>query len=185
MYDYEDVPKSDAATDTILAYSVEIPVGVKQEYTIEIKYINSETENQNIDMGSIFQGKLYISEGDTSSNLFDKILADNPTISTRTDFSGTNTANTTGTIYSTDATEDGSTVYYYSGNTTNNWVSFGGFYWRIIRTNEDGSIRILYSGTSPDTTEGYIDTSTYNESADNPIYVGYMYGIIQIVLEIV
>lgn len=29
-------------------------------------------------------------------------------------------------------------------------------YWRIIRTNSNGSIRLLYSGTSYDTTAGYI-----------------------------
>ena len=175
MTDYKDVPKSAIATDTVLAYSVEIPVGVKQEYTIEIKYINSETENQSIDMASTLSGNLYISEG-TYPTLYEKILADNPTVSTRTDFSVKNTENTTGTIYSTNATEDGSTVYYYSGNTTNNWVLFGGFYWRIIRTNEDGSVRLLYSGTSPDTTEGYIGIEEFNSSYNDPMNVGYMYG---------
>ncbi len=108
--------------------------------------------------------------------LYEKILADNPTVNTRTDFSVTNVANTTGTIYSTTATEDGSTVYYYSGNTTNNWIYFGGFYWRIIRTNEDGSVRVLYSGTSPDTTEGYIEKSKFNTGRNAMKYVGYMYG---------
>ena len=35
-------------------------------------------------------------------------------------------------------------------------------YWRIIRTNHDGSIRLLYAGTSPDTTEDYIGESAFN-----------------------
>ena len=48
-------------------------------------------------------------------------------------------------------------------------------YWRIIRTNADGSVRLLYSGTSPDTTESLIGTSAFNTN-DNPKYVGYMYG---------
>ena len=105
------------------------------------------------------------------------ILRDNPTVSERTSFSSNNIANTTGTIYKTNKTEDGSDVYYYSGNTTNNWVKFGGFYWRIIRTNEDGSVRMLYSGASHDTTGGYITSSSaFNSSADNPLYAGYMYG---------
>ena len=89
---------------------------------------------------------------------------------------------------------EASDVYYYSGNTTNNWVKFGKYtnngpvrgydsseslfyqeystidecssassynidckyawntgddmYWRIIRTNEDGSIRMLYRNIS-------------------------------------
>ncbi len=49
-------------------------------------------------------------------------------------------------------------------------------YWRIIRTNHDGSVRLLYSGTSPDTTEGYIGESVFNNLANDPMYVGYMYG---------
>ena len=59
----------------------------------------------------------------------------------------------------------------------NNWVKLGNYYWRIIRTNADGSIRLLYSGTSPDTTEGYIGKSTFNTyKTKSPKYVGYMYG---------
>ena len=111
-----------------------------------------------------------------SGTLAAQILKDNPTISERTDFSITNTADTTGTIYQTNKTEDESTVYYYSGNTTNNWVKFGGFYWRIIRTNEDKSVRMLYAGTSHNTTSGYIEISEYNVFHNEPIYVGYMYG---------
>ena len=50
-------------------------------------------------------------------------------------------------------------------------------WWRIIRTNEDGSVRLLYSGNSHYTNEGYIGTSFYNNvDEDDPMYVGYMYG---------
>ena len=58
----------------------------------------------------------------------------------------------------------------------NNWVKFGGFYWRIIRTNADGSIKLLYTGASPDTTEAYIGKSAFNTTRNSPKYVGYMYG---------
>ena len=107
------------------------------------------------------------------------MLRDNPTISERTSFSSTNVANTTGTIYKTNKTEDGSEVYYYSGNTTNNWVKFGGYYWRIIRTNEDESVRMLYSGTNHKMTYGYINdgyNSYFNIPGGNPMYFGYMFG---------
>ena len=59
----------------------------------------------------------------------------------------------------------------------NNWVKFGGFYWRIIRTNSDGSVRLLYHGTSTAATDAVINTSTkFNEKYNDPMYVGYMYG---------
>ena len=108
-------------------------------------------------------------------SLIAQMLSDNTSVIERTTFSDTNTATTTGTIYQTNKTEDGSRIYYYSGNTKNNWVKFGGFYWRIIRTNEDGSVRLLYSGTSVSTQEGYIGTSSFN-TKNNPMYAGYMYG---------
>ena len=114
--------------------------------------------------------------------LYEQILADNPTRNTRDTYDSVFTNNTTGTLFT--ATEKNvhnttdTTVYYYAGNTTNNWVKFGGFYWRIIRTNADGSVRMLYSGTATDTTSGYLSTgiSEFNLTCNSPKYVGYMYG---------
>ena len=120
-----------------------------------------------------------------SNNPFDdgtlaaKIYEDNPTRTTRSSFSTTFTTTNTGTLYKSTESIAGSTVkdvYYFAGNATNNWVKFGGFYWRIIRTNHDGSIRLLYSGTSHNTTEGHIGKSAFNSSYNDPMYVGYMYG---------
>ena len=114
----------------------------------------------------------------STPTLLSQILKDNPTRGTRTTFT-TFTDNTTGTLFTateqigTNAAKD---VYYYAGNTTNNWVKFGDFYWRIIRTNHDGSIRLLYAGTSPDTTSGYIGQSAFNATNDDPMYVGFKYG---------
>ncbi len=107
--------------------------------------------------------------------LFEKILEDNPRKSRRTDFSVAFTENTTGKIFIADGnqTQDGKTVYYYAGNTTNNWVYFAGKYWRIIRTNENGGIRLLYAGTGGE--DGYIELSNYNTSYKHPAYVGWKY----------
>ena len=108
--------------------------------------------------------------------LYDKLLADNPTRpGARTSFSSTLTSNNTKTLYT--STENGTTVYYFAGNATDNWVKLGGYYWRIIRTNADRSVRLLYHGTSTDTTEAYINSSTaFNSSHTDSMYVGYMYG---------
>ena len=73
----------------------------------------------------------------------------------------------------------GKESYYYTGN-PDNWVSFAGFYWRIIRINGDGSIRMIYQGVAdsptPDagnmTGEGtQIGTGQFNSSDDNNMYV--------------
>ena len=78
----------------------------------------------------------------------------------------------------TNSTTDwtGGTTYYYTGK-PNNWVQFAGFWWRIIRINGDGSIRMIYQGTSANETGTgtQIQTSAFNSSYNNNMYVGYMY----------
>ena len=195
MTEFKDIPKSSAPKDTILAYSVVIPNGVTQSYTIEFKYTNDESVDQSEDMGKKLSGTLFITEGTEDiyagyeeGTLGYQIMGDNPTRSTRSnnnngtnDFATPLTTTTTGTLFKstesiTGITDSPKEVYYYAGNTTNNWVKFAGFYWRIIRTNHDSSIRLLYVGTSHDTTTGNIGTSAFNSSYYSPKYAGYKYG---------
>ena len=70
------------------------------------------------------------------------------------------------------------TSYYYRGSVRNNYVQFAGFYWRIIRINGDGSIRLLYAGTTKDATgtNAQIGTRQFNTQRNLPLNVGYMYG---------
>ena len=182
MTEFKDIPKSSIATDTILAYSVVIPNGVTQSYTIEFKYANDESVDQSDDMGKKLSGTLFITEGteDPNKTLYNQLLADKSTKLTRTDFSKVLTTNNTKTLYT--GVEDSKTVYYFAGNATDNWVKFGknasnqDLYWRIIRTNSDGGVRLLYHGTSTTATDAYIGTSTFNSSYNNIAYVSYMYG---------
>ncbi len=77
------------------------------------------------------------------------------------------------------ALDDYGTTYYYRGNVVNNNVYFGGFYWKIIRINGDGSIRMIYNGQNNDESDYYgkfIGSSTYNDSVNSKWYSGYMYG---------
>ena len=57
-----------------------------------------------------------------------------------------------------------------------NVTSTKDIYWRIIRTNADGSIKLLYAGTSPDTDKAYVGASAFNTTYNDPMYVGYKYG---------
>ena len=82
-------------------------------------------------------------------------------------------------IYETTDT-DGNPTYYYRGSVENNYVKFAGFYWRIIRINSNGSIRMIYDGTSVHSNgEASADrqygTSQFNPNYNNNMYVGYMY----------
>ena len=68
-------------------------------------------------------------------------------------------------------------TYYYTGANPDNWVYFAGFYWRIIRINGDGSIRMIYQGTSANTTGTgtRTGTSAFNSDPYNKTYVGLVY----------
>ena len=89
-----------------------------------------------------------------------------------------NSATTDEGIYQT--TDDYGTSYYFRGTVTNNYVKFAGYYWRIIRSNGDGTIRMIYDGTvahanGESSTDRQIGTSVYGGYHNNK-YVGYMYG---------
>ena len=85
--------------------------------------------------------------------------------------------------------DDYGTSYYYRGAVPDNYVKFGqnksgqDMYWRIIRINGDGSLRIIYDGTGAHAngesntdrlalTSVAWNTTNYNDAK----YVGYMYG---------
>ena len=289
MTDFIDMPKSSVVANTTLAENIPISAKATHTYKIEIKYLDSPTVSQDEDQGKKLSGTIFIdgvkeaSSQNPTPTLASKLLQDNPTIGTRSDFNTPFTTNTANTLYK--ATENGTDVYYFAGiensreanciywdadnailissldndgtnrlmyfnsaeeynnyiedvgnvspivsskekclqndicqidsdfvlglseddcNSVggyynsgitdyiswvpnkikiNNWVKLGNYYWRIIRTNADGSIRLLYSGTSPDTTEGYIGISKFNENQDSPKYAGYMYGDTDATLE--
>ncbi len=169
-------------------YYYSINNGIYTESTL-----NSHTFN-GLTAGTSYTVKVYVA--DTSGNESEvkistiKTQSDVKTMqeilagynkSTRTDFSTTVTASTTKTVYSaTDWTNK--TSYYFAGNPTDNWVSFAGFYWRIIRMNGDGSTRLIYNGTSTATTGDSTLTRTsqkFNTKYNKSYYVGLSYSTTQ------
>ncbi|HBA38011.1 MAG TPA: hypothetical protein DCY94_04760, partial [Firmicutes bacterium] len=98
-----------------------------------------------------------------------------------------NAATTDEGVYSME--DDYGTSYYYRGAVENNYVKFGGFYWRIIRINGDGSLRMIYDGTQawpngngavPFTTSGSnrftYTKKAWNANYNDAKYVGWMFG---------
>lgn len=78
-------------------------------------------------------------------------------------------------------------TFYFRGLSENNWVNFAGFYWRIVRINGDGTIKLVYSGTTAPSFDTKIVSSGSNSVINNgqmskyssentyPYNVGYMY----------
>ncbi len=103
------------------------------------------------------------------------ILA-NKEVKVRDKITGPLTDNTTGKMYA--AEDDDGMSYYFAGQVDNNFIKFAGYYWRIVRINGDGTIRIIYNGptTSQTGETTQIGTSAFNDDGKDNAYVGYMYG---------
>ena len=158
-----------------------------QNISITGKYYNLTIPQSSIE-GKAFTGKIYVTNYscETIEPAYKTILANSKVNETTPNFASTATTNEG--LYK--AQDDLGTSYYYRGAVDNNWVKFGkdssgkDIYWRIIRINGDGSIRMIYTGTTAPTEstkvvmtgEGtQIGTSTFNSSTDKTEYVGYMY----------
>ena len=106
------------------------------EVKVLVKYIKTEKV-------SIF-GKIY------------SALDTTPTLTT-----SSNNSNDLNGLYKSTATNTGDATYYFRGNVEDNYVSFAGTTWRIVRVNEDGTIRmIMQNGINNNTT--YQFNSNYN-----------------------
>ena len=92
----------------------------------------------------------------------------------------TDVATTNEGIYETQ--DDYGTTYFFRGAADNNYVEFAGYYWRVVRINGDGSIRMIYDGTTAhangeDSYDRYIGDSRFNSTYGDNVYLGYMMGI--------
>lgn len=161
-----------------------VDVQTTYNYTLEIEFIETGYD-QNHNQNKVFNGNV---EVEFSGKLLkDEIFANNVLQTGTPDFSKTAQADCTGIenceetngLYQ--AEDDDGTTYYFRGAVDNNWVSFAGYYWRIIRINGDGSIRLIYSG---DSESGPVETgkdtqigaSPFNINYDRSEYVGLIYA---------
>ena len=79
-----------------------------------------------------------------------------------------------------ETTDKDGTSYYYRGSVENNYVYFANRYWRIIRINGDGTIRLIYDGTTAHdngevSEDRQVGNSQFNTLNNDNMYVGYMY----------
>lgn len=184
----------------IIKKDVTLKAGTSIDINVRV-WLSISTPNTQI--GKTFNSKIVIdgqavyTETSQAMKTLDKLNSLNDTIVLATDtpdfttVSGnngddgngnTNLGDGTKGIYATE--DDLGISYYFRGAVENNYVKFANFYWRIIRINGDGTIRMIYAGTSAHP-NGYNDSSTrdmdigdstYNDNRDDNAYVGYMYG---------
>ncbi len=157
-------------------------VNGEEDTNISLSY-DTSTKSLSVTPMTTKGTKCYLYFDEKGITNVEELIANYSTVKTRT-FPLTTSSkvegNTTGVIYkSADSNQydnDGE-VYYFAGNPTDNWVKWAGFYWRIIRINGNGSIRMIYQGTSANTTGTgtQLQTSAFNSSSNRSEYVGLKY----------
>ena len=172
-----------------------------QNISITGKYYNLTISQTSIE-GKAFTGKIYVTNHSCSTSEIPPAYITllnayggkgSITELPNSAFASVTTASEKG-IYKADddyTATTGMKSYYFRGAVDNNWVKFGkdstgkDIYWRIIRINGDGSIRMIYTGTTAPTestkvvmtgTGTQISTSAFNSSYNKAEYVGYMYS---------
>ena len=156
--------------------SITVPEGVEnitQEWIAEL-YLKNLATNQIENLGRVFKGEFIL--GEATPTLKETILIDNAIFANGEEanlknaiyhIEGINadgefrkpstlnqTAQTDEGMYATK--DDLGTSYYFRGAVDNNWVIFGEengkpIYWRIIRIDGKGNIKLIYSGTKKPT----------------------------------
>ncbi len=152
------------------------------KYYLVTEYIDSNEDQSNL-MGKVFN--IDVSLEQVEDSIQNKIISQLdttgkcPTVNSDGSVNVTSVESENSLLCS--ASDNYGTSYYYRGNVTNNYVKFANFYWRIVRINGDGSIRLIYDGTSAHANgeandDRIIGPSAFNEKYDDNAYVGYMYG---------
>ena len=125
-------------------------------FKITVTSENNETTNS------------YILNVRVAEKLNERIMSDNTLITASPTLtnSSNNTSDASG-LYKSTATNSGNPTYYFRGNVENNYVSFAGQTWRVVRINEDGTIRMIMAN-------GMNNNATYKFNSNYKNYV-YMY----------
>ena len=174
----DDYSKSDTIPKSGYTFNEErsyCTVNGEEDESITVSY-DTNTQSLSVSPLTTKGTKCYLYFDEQRTLLKDAILTNNEVNSGTPNFS--QTATTDEGVYKTE--DNQGTSYYFRGAVTNNYVSFAGFYWRIIRINGDGSIRIIYDGKSAhangeSSSDRQTGTRAYNSSYKQSYYVGYTY----------
>src|SRR5574344_279356 len=175
--------------------------GKVHTYTLKV-YFKEQNEDQSYDMNKTFKAHIGITAGASlkeptgwstaaAGTLLNAIKTNN-TIGQPLTANGYPSLSTEAIMYM--APDDYGTSYYFRGNITNNFVSFAGMCWRIVRVTGDGSIKLALYNYNPNSASnpcaasedgntnafarytGTTYTSTFNDNYNDNAYVGFMYG---------
>jgi len=183
-----NVPRSESATTQLLVDHLLIPAGHTYSYRVRITFEDLEDTDQTVDLNAKFITKFILDQGTKKITLEDKLINMNIKINPNNPISFANPATTNETANGLFSMQDDyGTSYYYRGTAPNNYIKFGqnangqDMWWRIIRFNGDGTIRMQYDGSGTSGTNSYtrgfvLSYQLWNSNEDDAKYVGWMFG---------
>ncbi len=157
---------------------------ITEEWTATITFANLPTDQKDNMSKSLEATFVLQKEGLTSAEIILGHNGGKDFIEAKTEPDFTQIADTNEGMFAT--TDTYGTAYYYRGAVDNNWLYFNGIYWRIVSIAGNGSIKLLYSGTTaPIESEAVVMTGEkttigeekFNTDPLDNASVGYMYTL--------
>ena len=145
----------------------------KHEYKMTITFVKRDAD-QSINMNKTFSSNIQI-VGSKNINVGQTIYGDNTLLKEII----TSSENEESNIYYTNSSHEGPTIYYYKGQFVNNNLVYNDMCFKIIRTDEDNDIRVIYNGEYKEgvcSKENYIAKDKFNTKSNYNAYVGYVFG---------
>lgn len=135
-----------------------------EEITLNFRTWIKDTETDDTATDKSYSGNLQVEAVSCKNTLGEKIFHNNSIKTTSPTLTKSATDANENGLYK--VTTDNGTTYVFRGNVSNNFVLFAGCNWRIIRVNEDGTIRMI----SDELTTVPSSTSNLGNSASNLKY---------------
>lgn len=124
-------------TNSYIKLNIDLDSAQNRNYIIKFYIINRDNKDVNLYQNKKFNANLEINSLQINSDIktaTNYIIANNNIVEDNNIATG---------LFKTNDTTNNLDSYYYKGEVENNYVLFNNELWRIIRINEDGSIRII------------------------------------------
>ena len=146
-----------------MAANIEFQSNEVKYYHLYI-YINDNNEKQNDLQNKNFNGQLLIRANQYINKLSDIILKNNKVTKLSDDINFKEVSQVDEELI--EGVDNDGKIYYFRGAVKDNYLKFANYLWRIVRVNEDGSIKLII--------EKSIGNSKFND-AYAVKYAGYTY----------
>ena len=164
--------------DSVIASNILVKPGKKHEYTFQVTFLDTNT-NQNDNMNKTFSSNIDIIP--SNINIGDELF-ESGTIgyAFKKDLIGSfaELDNSKDGVYYTNSSDDGNIVYFYRGSKSlNNNVRILNNCYKILRTSENNSVKLVYNGKFiDDKCVIELEQSAFNKNSNYNAYVGFMFG---------